>query len=340
MFETNPQDPTVPEEGTETTEVTDTEAEVTAEKTPKKEKKAKAAAAVEKKIVAPKVMKNFSMKLSDINLPDKYNRDKVGDIKGLVQSLIAVGQKVALVVRVDPNNPGKVLLVDGRRRFTALQEAGIKEAFVTFTDDDNDADAFLTSMLTNLAREGHNPIEVAEGFQYALDSGKKQKAISAACGKSESFVSQHIAILKLPPEAIKYARSEKLKFAHLRSLLRVFTEEDIKFYDRVFEATVDNDWSPEDTENAIVAYLTKKEEKAKAAGTKKDKKKAGRPTKKKDKLKDYASLSFKVASTSKTKELFEEAKELYESANTKDRVNYYKGILVGMERVSGLRETF
>lgn len=305
----------------------------------KKEKKAKASA--EKKSGGLlKTARNFTVSLKDINLPDKYNRDKVGDIKGLVQSLKSVGQKVALVVRIDPNDTSKVILVDGRRRFTALQEAGIKEAFVTFTDDDNDADAFLTSMLTNLAREGHNPIEIAEGFNYAIENGKKQKDISAACGKSDAFVSQHLAILKLPPEAIKYARADKLKFAHLRSLLRVFNEEDLKFYDRVFQATIENDWSPEDTENAIVHYLDKKAEKAKAAGSKNDKKKAGRPTKKKDKLKDYASLSIKLVSPSKTKEIFAEAKELYESANTKDRVNYYKGILVGMERLSGIRDTF
>jgi ParB/RepB/Spo0J family partition protein len=311
------------------------------EEIPKKDKKIKASP-IEKKNGEGlfKSARNFSMKLKDINLPDKYNRDKIGDIKGLVQSIISVGQKVALVVRIDPNDPTKVLLVDGRRRFTAMQEAGIKEAFVTFTDDNNDADAFLTSMLTNLAREGHNPIEIAEGFQYAIDSGKKQKDISAACGKSDAFVSQHLAILKLPPEAIKYARTEKLKFAHLRSLLRVYTDEDLKFYDRVFQATVENDWTPEDTENAIVHYLDKKAEKAKAAGTKNNKKKAGRPTKKKDKLKDYASLSFKLVSPSKAKEIFGEAKDLYDTANTKDRVNYYKGILVGMERLSGIRDTF
>jgi ParB/RepB/Spo0J family partition protein len=305
----------------------------------KKEKKTKSS--VEKKSGGVlKTVRNFTIGLKDINLPDKYNRDKIGDIKGLVQSIKSVGQKVALVVRVDPSDTSKVILVDGRRRFTALQEAGIKEAFVTFTDDNTDADAFLTSMLTNLAREGHNPIEIAEGFQYAIDSGKKQKDISAACGKSDAFVSQHLAILKLPPEAIKYARTEKLKFAHLRSLLRVFTEEDLKFYDRVFQATIENDWTPEDTENAIVHYLDKKAEKAKAAGAKTDKKKAGRPTKKKDKLKDYANLSMKLVSPSKAKEIFVEAKGLYETANTKDRVNYYKGILVGMERLSGIRDTF
>jgi len=361
MFDRDPQDPVMSEEDTDLNELTGTDEEVDAEEqaaeeeeaeeeaeaeeeeVPKKGKKSKAKAeapAEKKKTAAPKVMKNFSVKLTDINLPDKYNRDKVGDIKGLIQSIKAVGQKVALVVRIDPNNPGKVILVDGRRRFTALQEAGIKEAFVTFTDDDNDADAWLTSMLTNLAREGHNPIEIAEGFQHAMDAGKKQKDISAACGKSESFVSQHLGILTLPPEAIKYARTDRLKFAHLRSLLRVFREEDIKFYDRVFEATVADNWTPEDTENAIVAYLAKKEEKAKAAGTKKDKKKVGRPTKNKPKLKDYASLSFKLVSPSKAKEFFTEANEMVESANTKDRVNFYKGILVGMERLSGLRDSF
>jgi len=339
MFETEPIETLADEENP--TNIPEIEPELApVEDISKKEKKAKASSEKKTGNGALKSVRNFSINLKDINLPDKYNRDKIGDIKGLVQSIKSVGQKVALVVRVDPNDPSKVILVDGRRRFTALQEAGIKEAFVTFTDDSNDADAFLTSMLTNLAREGHNPIEIAEGFQYAIDSGKKQKDISAACGKSDAFVSQHLAILKLPSDAIKYARTEKLKFAHLRALLRVFTEEDMKFYARVFDATVENDWTPEDTENAIIHYLDKKAEKAKAAGAKNDKKKAGRPTKKKDKLKDYSSLSLKLVSPSKTKEIFAEAKELYESANTKDRVNYYKGILVGMERLSGIRDTF
>jgi ParB/RepB/Spo0J family partition protein len=335
MFETDPQDLVAPDDDDETLEVVEEEPV-----TEKKGKKTAKTSTEKKPVTKVEIPKNLRIPLKDITFPDRYNRDKVGDIKGLVQSIITVGQKVALLVRVDPTDPSKVLLVDGRRRYAAMLEAGVKDALVTFTDDDNDVDAYLTSMLTNLAREGHNPIEIAESFQYLVDSGKKNKNIAASCSKSEAFVSQHLNILKLPPEAIKYARSEKLKFAHLRSLLRVFNEEDIKFYDKVFEATVDNDWTPEDTENAIVIYLDKKAEKAKAAGTKKDKKKAGRPTKNKPKLKDYANMSLKLVSQKEARAYFLEANELVESANTKDRVNFYKGIIIGMERLSGLRDTF
>jgi len=283
---------------------------------------------------------NTTCDIGQIDLPEHWNREKAGDLKLLIQSIKVKGQLVPLAVRVNPENPGRYILVDGRRRYMAMLDLGLKQVNISFVADDNDVDAYMSSMATNLAREGHNSVEIAESFAFLIENGKKQKEIAAGCGRSESYVSQHIGILELPPEILKLVRLDKLNFAHLRVFKRVFNDNDMSFFTKLTEKVIKNNLSPDVADEAVSQYLERKRQKEEAAGKKS--KKTGRPNKKsKTNTLDYDELSSSIKPLPKKEivALLKEYSDRYAGSGSKGRAAYYEGFLHGAETTAGLRAT-
>ena len=101
----------------------------------------------------------LTMPVKDIVIPDKWNRHKATDMKGLISSIKKEGQLVPLLVRL--RDDGKTELVDGRRRSMALKELKIKDAKIVYAEGDAKRD-YLKSLVANLQRQQHNPVEKAE----------------------------------------------------------------------------------------------------------------------------------------------------------------------------------
>lgn len=284
-------------------------------------------------------LQNTKLDIKLIDLPERWNREKAGDLKNLIQSIKTKGQLVPITVRPNPENPKRYILVDGRRRYMAMLELGFKEVNVALVMDDNDVDAYMTSMATNLARAGHNCIEIAESFAFLIQNGKKQKDIAASCSLSDAYVSQHVGILDLPPEILKLARTEKLNFAHLRVFKSVFNDEDMSFFERLTTKVIEHNLAPDVAEEAVAKYKERKREKEAAAGKKS--KKTGRPSKKGKELLDYDELAGNIKPIPKKEiiELLKEYSDRYKGSGSKNRTAYYEGFLRGAETVSGLRAT-
>jgi len=104
------------------------------------------------------------------------------------------GVKSPISVRDNPEAPGRFLINHGARRFRGSKWAK-KTTIPGFIDNDyNDAD----QVIENLQRNELTSREVADYIGRELAKGLKQKVIAAAIGKSESYVSQHVTLLKLP----------------------------------------------------------------------------------------------------------------------------------------------
>jgi ParB family chromosome partitioning protein len=284
-------------------------------------------------------LQNSKIDIGLIDLPERWNRDKAGDLKNLTQSIKIKGQLVPLAVRQNPENPKRFILVDGRRRYMSMLDLGFKEVNVSYVNDDNDVDAYMTSMATNLARAGHNCIEIAESFSYLAQNGKKQKDIAASCGLSDAYVSQHIGILDLPPDILKLARTEKLNFAHLRVFKSVFNDEDMSFFKKMTDKVIQNNLPPDKADEAVAQYKERKRTREEAAGKKS--KKTGRPAKKSKDLLDYDELSSTIKPIPKKEilELLKEYADRYKGSGSKNRTAYYEGFLHGAETVGGIRAT-
>jgi ParB/RepB/Spo0J family partition protein len=326
--------PTESEQDDILSSITPVEAEAQAEQPDDKKKKKSS-----KVDTASNGLQNTKLDIKLIDLPERWNRDKAGDLKNLIQSIKIKGQLVPLAVRPNPEDPKRYILVDGRRRYMAMLDLGFKEVNVSYVNDDNDVDAYMTSMATNLARAGHNCVEIAESFSYLAQNGKKQKDIAASCCLSDAYVSQHIGILDLPPDILKLARTEKLNFAHLRVFKSVFNDEDMAFFSKLTDKVIQNNLPPDKADEAVAQYKERKRAREEAAGKKS--KKTGRPAKKgKDPL-DYDAISSTIKPIPKKEilELLKEYADRYKGSGSKTRTAYYEGFLHGAETVGGIRET-
>lgn len=239
-----------------------------------KAKKIKVSSKATKTPAVPKTNKTprtAVVALKDIVLSTEWNREKLGDIKGLVQSIKEVGLEVPLIVRPHKNN--KYMLIDGRRRYAALQEAGIKEVLVVCKEED-DKQAFSTSVVANSGREDNTPWEKSCSYQKMLDNGLSVKQIAQYAACSEGFVSQHLAAQKVHKNLQDALKTGKIPLSAIRHFVRLDPENhkaDATMYDKMMEALISGKYSAQDVGERIDLHLSKK---AKATGAKTKKNKA------------------------------------------------------------------
>lgn len=292
-------------------------------------------------------VKNLTMPLKDIELSEDWNREKLGDVKGLVQSLKEIGQKVPLVVRRHPKKENKVMLVDGRRRYAALQEAGIKEALISFSSEASDLDAFETSMVVNEAREPNNAWEKSCGFQKLIDGGKNVKGIARTAGRSEGFVSQHLAAQKVHKKLQAALKADKIPLSAIRHFARLDYEADTSIYDKLMDSLIDGSLSAQDVGDKIDVYVDKKEKAEAAKETKEGGKGKGKKAKAEKKrpgpkvqVTDYTSAEVKklvkMIGKEKALEWLIYYGDKLKGTNSAHKRAHYQGVIEGLEIASGL----
>jgi len=325
------------------------------EKTERKAPKKKAPVKKEE----PVAENNFVVKLTDIELPDKWNRDKPGNLGSLTTSLKTIGQIVAMVVQPHPTKKGKYVLVDGRRRYMALQDAKIKNAFVTFTAGD-ETEAYTKSLVANINREGHNPMEIANAFSELIEGGMNNRKIARAGGVSEGFVSQHLSLLDLDSAVQKAIAKDVISMSQARILCRVNVEEHSTFFFRLFEQMVTKGLSAPEADEKTKAYLDRykqrqkeKEEAQKAkdkaagkdtsskkgAGKKPEEPKKG-PGRPEAEVPTYDDRKADIRPSNKTELLayLNGHSERMARATSEKTKQFLKGVLHGLELASGLKE--
>lgn len=320
------------------TDTPETEGTAVSEETsaPATEKKPKAKPKPKAEVPAVNVAPNTTWKLKDIILPDDWNREKLTNIAGLAQSIKEVGLVTALSVRPS-DNPNKVILVDGRRRYAALQEAKITEANVTVLPVMDNTEAYLLALVANEGRESNNAYELALAFEKLSAEGKKNRDIAKAIDKVEGYVSQHRAILRTPNFVQKAIKSGQLAPSATRILVRLNYEEDQSFYDKIAEAMIVGSVSIEDAAEKIDLYNEKKKE---AGEGKKGKKSAAKTKAEKKrgpslKIPDYADKDVlkqmePLPKTEANKYLQHFADRLLKTSS-KVKSAYNQGVLHGIE---------
>ncbi len=112
-------------------------------------------------------------------------------------------------------------IVAGERRTKAAKIAGLTSipAIVKdFTDDEMQEIA----LLENIQREDLNPIEEAEGISAIISSrGLTQEEFAKKFGKSRSYITNLLGILKLPEEVKDMVKDKSISMSHARSLSKL-----------------------------------------------------------------------------------------------------------------------
>jgi ParB family chromosome partitioning protein len=147
--------------------------------------------------------------LNKIIVREGFNvRQNFGDIEGLALSIIENGQ--AVPGRVDVLADGTFLLVDGHRRFLALQQLadmGDEPFFkATVNPKKTSEEQRIIQLFTTQDNKPLEPVEVAELIKRLANIGYNQSEIAKKIGKSHTYVQNMLAFAnesKVVKDAVK-----------------------------------------------------------------------------------------------------------------------------------------
>ena len=112
-------------------------------------------------------------------------------------------------------------LIAGERRTRASKMAG-KETIPAIIRDFNDDEMMEIALIENIQRENLNPIEEAEALRKIIEKNNlTQESASKKFGKSRSYITNILGLLKLPEETKKYVTEGKISMGHARVLSKL-----------------------------------------------------------------------------------------------------------------------
>lgn len=153
----------------------------------------------------------------DKNQPRK--RFDPASLQELADTIKRRGVKSPISVRPNPDKPGAYIINHGARRYRASKSAGLK-TIPAFIDTDYSA---ADQVIENLHRDSLTAREIADFIGREIAAGKKRIDISKLIGKSNAFVSMHLALLDLPePIAQLFSTGKCTDVTAIYDLLRLY----------------------------------------------------------------------------------------------------------------------
>ena len=124
----------------------------------------------------------------------------------IVENIKSVGLKKPITVTARPSEDGgeKYLLVCGEGRlkaFMAMGESTIAAMVIVVSDED----AFIMSMVENIARRRSSPLELLAGIQQLVAKGYDKKTIAKKTGLSLEYVHGIMLLIKNGEERLMVA---------------------------------------------------------------------------------------------------------------------------------------
>lgn len=140
-------------------------------------------------------------------------------LRDLTASIRQHGILQPIVVRPDPDRPGRFEIIAGERRWRAAQAAQLHQVPVVITALDNRG-ALEVALIENIQRQDLNALEEAEAFrQLMTEFSHTQEKLAEAVGKSRSHIANTLRLLALPETVKVYMRSGQLSAGHARALV-------------------------------------------------------------------------------------------------------------------------
>ena len=159
---------------------------------------------------------NIDLLVPNPNQPrKKFNEES---IKELAISIKEYGILNPILVRKKEN---LYEIIAGERRYRAAKLIGLKEVPVIIKELD-DSKLTAVALTENIQRENISPIDEAKSYQEILNNTKlKEQELSNIIGKSQSYISNKLRLLKLPQNVQEALINKKISEHHARSLISV-----------------------------------------------------------------------------------------------------------------------
>ena len=144
-----------------------------------------------------------------------FDEEKLAE---LASSIRTNGVIQPLIVR---ESTGGYELVAGERRWRASRQAGLRTVPCIVRNFDDRQNA-IVAIIENMQREDLNPIEEALGLKSMTEKyGFTQEQVSASLGRSRTYITNSIRLLKLPEEIQQYVSSGQMSAAHGRTIINI-----------------------------------------------------------------------------------------------------------------------
>ena len=144
-----------------------------------------------------------------------FDEVKLGE---LASSITANGVIQPLIVRESTNG---YELVAGERRWRAARMSGRRTVPCIVRNFDDRQNA-IVAIIENMQREDLDPIEEALGLKSMTEKyGFTQEQVSASLGRSRTYITNSIRLLKLPEEIQQYVSSGQMSAAHGRTIINI-----------------------------------------------------------------------------------------------------------------------
>lgn len=168
----------------------------------------------EVKYLGERVVKLAELKVGKWDLRNgEANYDK------LRRSVAAHGIIEPLLVR---DEGGRLVLLDGHRRYHVAQELGLKEVRVVLVQGSEDELKELIAV-RHVTAELYGPLVKARLARLYRNSGMKLEEIAALLGCTKGYVSDLVNIWVLGNGVVRALEEKKIKVGHARLLLRLET---------------------------------------------------------------------------------------------------------------------
>jgi ParB family transcriptional regulator, chromosome partitioning protein len=141
------------------------------------------------------------------------------DLADLARSIAEKGVLQPILVRRDPDDPAKLEIIAGERRWRAAQIAQLHEVPVLVRDL-SDREVLEVALIENLQRQDLTPLDEAEGYRRLLEEFQhSQEELAKTVGKSRSHVANMMRLLALPEPVKRLLDAGSLTAGHARALL-------------------------------------------------------------------------------------------------------------------------
>lgn len=138
-----------------------------------------------------------ALRVDEVRSKASQVRKNFSEIEALANSMLQEGQIQPIVVS-PKNSEGYYLIQQGERRWRACQQAGLETIEAIINDPKaSPLDEIAGELIENIQREALSPLEIANALQCFVQQGWQQKAIAERLGKTSSFVSTHLSLLKM-----------------------------------------------------------------------------------------------------------------------------------------------
>jgi ParB/RepB/Spo0J family partition protein len=157
----------------------------------------------------------------DLLMPDPRNpRDEIdpnaAEIVELAATIVLVGLAQPILVR--PSPAGMFFIIAGHRRYFGCKLAGLAVVDCMVRECTEEQWAIL-QIIENTQRKDLSPIEEANSFKNAMTTLEiGQTELAKRIGRTQSYISQRIGMLKFSPAILAWIKDEVLTFSQCRPL--------------------------------------------------------------------------------------------------------------------------